>query len=31
MRKMILSALFTLVLMALSIAPTFADSIGPTP
>ena len=31
MRKMLLSALFTLVLLAVSIAPTFADSIGPTP
>ena len=31
MRKMILSALFALVVMALSIAPVLADSIGPTP
>lgn len=31
MRKLILSVVLTLVLMALSIAPTLADSIGPTP
>lgn len=31
MRKLILSVLFTVVAMALSIAPALADSIGPTP
>ncbi len=31
MRKLILSLLFTVVVMALSVAPALADSIGPTP
>ncbi len=31
MRKLILSVLFTVVVMALSVVPALADSIGPTP
>jgi len=31
MRKLILSAVFALVVMAASIIPAFAGSIGPTP
>jgi hypothetical protein len=31
MRKLILSVLFTAVVMALSIAQVFAEPIGPTP
>ncbi len=31
MRKLILSAVLTLVVMAISILPALADTIGPTP
>jgi hypothetical protein len=31
MRKLILSFVFSIALVVLSVAPTFADSVGPTP